>query len=244
MKISIVKPILLIVIAIFLILGCDFPYPFTWLTTMDEIEKGEPTKPSAMLPSEELATAPVKPSNVPGTNETADPALPVSFLPSDCSVGGFSFENITTDFNTNDPFDGPLIICNSTSAGSNGLNEIYHVDVHTIKPEFLNSSFEEQKSVWKPFIDDSIKWREKNPTAGTEVVTIQDNETGYIYLILTDANVQKCQLGEGYGTEIIDSYLVNLQFSSCESDKSAYMLAIEMLRDTARKAIKRVEENE
>lgn len=237
------KVILLLFAATFLSVACEYPYPFTWLTPGDNLEEKGSTKPSVVETIEENVSEPVNPSAVPVVNGTTEPAQPAGFLPSDCSACGMTFDNITAEFNTSDPFDGPFLICNSTTTGGNGLNEIHQLDVHAVKPEFLTSSFAEQKSVWKPIIDDAIAWKEKNPTASTEVIMIRDDEGGYIYLVLTNANVQGCLLGEGYGSEIFNSYLVNMQFSSCEGNAAEYLQAIEKLRDTARKAVERVREN-
>lgn len=227
------------VIGAFFICGCNDP--FSWLNTMARQEEDKSEKPTIVSSIEEKGTEPVKPPSNPVIKETAEPAQTVGFVPSDCSTAGILFQNITSAINNYDPFNGPYLICNSTSTAANGLNEIHHVDVHAVKPEFLASSFEDQKGVWKPKIDDAIAWKEKNPTASTEIIMIRDDETGYIYIVLTNANVQGCLLGEGYGTEIAGSYLVNLQFSSCAGNSAEYLRMIESLRDTARKVIERVE---
>jgi hypothetical protein len=127
------------------------------------------------------------------------------------------------------------------TTGSHGLNEIHHVNINKYQLESINTAFEVQKAVYITIVDDAVAWKEKNPTAGTDVVMIRDDEGGYVYLILTNASVQGCLVGEGYGVEKIDQYLVNLNFSSCEGDVAYYRATIETLRVTARLAVERVE---
>ena len=189
-------------------------------------------------------TNPVKPSATPTVLVTTNTAQPAGFLSFDCAINGLVFPNITTGTSSFDPYDGPSLICNSTATGEHGLSEIRHININTIKPAFKTSSFEDQKSVYKPIVENAVAWKAKNPTASTEVIMLQEDEGAYIYLILTNANVQECVLGEGYGVEIIDHYLVNYNFSSCEGDSFSYVKSIEDLQKTARLAIDRLQKGQ
>ena len=205
------RVLILVSVAAFVILGCEF------------LGRGiGPVQPSAV-------------SKQDGTSVKA------GFEPADCSATGLTFENITTGNNDFEPYDGPHLICNSVATGSHGLNEIHHVNINKYQLESINTAFEVQKAVYITIVDDAVAWKEKNPTAGTDVVMIRDDEGGYVYLILTNASVQGCLVGEGYGVEKIDQYLVNLNFSSCEGDVAYYRATIETLRVTARLAVERVE---
>lgn len=220
---------LLFTIALFVIPGCNFLGTPSGNVTRDYGE---------------IATEPVKPSAPPTGIAIPNTEQSAGFISSDCSINGLAFPNITIGNNTFDPYDGPSLICNSVSTGGNGLNEISHFNIDAIKPAFMTSTFEDQKSVYKSIVDDAIAWKEKNPTASTEVIMLQEDKDAYIYLIITNANVQGCILGEGYGVEIIENYLVNYNFSSCEGDSYTYMKAIEALQQSAGMAIDRLEKGQ
>lgn len=220
---------LLFAIAFFVIPGCEFlGNPSTGAVQDDEIKPTEPVKPSV----------------TPTVLAVANTEQATGFTSLDCSINGLEFPNITTGNNTFDPYDGPSLICNLTTTGEHGLTETRHLNINAIKPAFITSSYEEQKSVYKPIVDDAVAWKEKNPTASTEVIMLQEDEDAYIYLILTNANVQGCILGEGYGVEIIENFLVNYNFSSCEGDSYSYVKSIEALQQTARSAIDRLNKSQ
>lgn len=222
------KIFLLIASAAILILGCGLPGITTsWLLPDEENIPLEPSKPNAIPPKETQTVT----------------AQPAGFEPADCNLSGLVFPDMTTGNNEFDPYDGPSLICNSSATGSHELNERMYLSIQKMLPDRINAAFEEQKGMHKAFVDEAIAWKEKNPTAGSEVAKIRDDANGYIYLVITQANVQGCVLGEGYGAEIVDNYLVNSYFSSCEGDAASYSKAVETLRETARKAIERVENN-
>ena len=194
--------------------------------------------------NDQSPTKPVMPSATPTVIAVTNTVQAAGFLSSDCSINGLVFPDITTVNSNFDPYDGPSLVCNSTASGEQGLNEIRSFNINTIKPAFTTSSFEDQKSVYKPIVDDALAWKAKNPTSSTEVIMLQDDESGYIYVILTNANVQGCILGEGYGVEIIENYLVNYNFSSCEGDSYSYIKSIEVLQQAARSAIDRLHKSQ
>jgi len=220
---------LLFAIAIFVIPGCEI--------------LGNPSG-GGNQDNDQSPTKPVMPSATPTVIAVTNTVQAAGFLSSDCSINGLVFPDITTGNSNFDPYDGPSLVCNSTASGEQGLNEIRSFNINTIKPAFTTSSFEDQKSVYKPIVDDALAWKAKNPTSSTEVIMLQDDESGYIYVILTNANVQGCILGEGYGVEIIENYLVNYNFSSCEGDSYSYIKSIEVLQQAARSAIDRLHKSQ
>lgn len=184
--------------------------------------------------------APSVPSTIPQMEPTVIATQPSGFTASDCSANGLTFTDITAGLNDFEPYDGPSLICHSSTTGSHGLSEVNHLNINKMLSDHINTAFDDQKTTHKIFIDQAIAWKEKNPTAGTEVVKIRDDATGYIYIILTEANVQGCLLGEGYGVEILNNYLINYLFSSCEGDAASYTKAMETLQKTAQQAIERI----
>lgn len=63
-------------------------------------------------------------------------------------------------------------------------------------------------------------------------------------MITTEASVQKCIEGRGYGIEKINNrFLVEIQFMSCELNHAgAYATVLRTMQETALRSIQRVEE--
>ena len=221
-----VRFLLLITIAAFLIISCEFVGKGISSVSPDKVS--EPSKPVNPLATEA--------DDIPGEGAESS-----GFLPSDCAINNFSFPNITTGSNDYDFYNGPYLICNSNRTGEHGITETMHFSITAIKSESISSKFEEQKAVFQTIVDEALDWKERNPTAGTDVVKIRDEADGYIYLILTNATAQNCLLGEGYGVEIVNDYQILYLFSSCAGSEADYTEAMDSLSMAAYNAISRLE---
>jgi hypothetical protein len=180
-------------------------------------------------------------------NSSNQPADSEGFLKSDCNVDGVTFNNINVGYNVDDIYDGPSLVCSFTGTGSKGLSEIAYFRVGAYKAGPLLEIYQDQQKNIQGFVDQATEWNAQPdvPDSAKDTITfIRDDNVGYIFLITSEANVQGCLNGDGYGIENVDGrYLVQLTFNSCEGDAGSYQTTLENLRNAARAAIRRVEGN-
>ena len=174
-------------------------------------------------------------------------AAPLGFEKADCTVGGWPFTDISVGNVVTDVFDGPSLICNVSDTGEHGLAEDAYISILALKKDKLEEFYQEKQQNNKGFVDQANEWNalpDLPASSRNEITFIRDDEDGYIFMITTEASVQKCIEGRGYGIEkIYDRYLVETYFSSCKlRDAGTYTTALRTLQETALRAIQRVEE--
>jgi hypothetical protein len=186
----------------------------------------------------------IKPE-VPISQQQAEPPLGVGFEKSDCSVDGVTFSDVTVDNFVDENLDGPYLICNSISASAHGSVEVY-IGITTYKADKLEGAYQNLKTIIQGYVDQSTAWN-ADPVvpaeAKHEISMIMDTSEGYIFMITSQANVQNCFNGRGFGAEkVYGKYLVNIKYLSCElADTPAYVDMLERLETSALLAIERVE---
>ena len=170
------------------------------------------------------------------------------FEKADCDVPNIpeiSFPDITIDYIIDDIYNGPYLICNSSSQGAHG-SVSYCISDIAYKTEKLNELYNELHTSIQGFVDQANEWNSalKYGDPLIDTIDITRNESNrYMIVISSLSNVQNCYLGYGYGAEkVLGRYLVHIGFESCEKgDAAAYAYVMEMLEQTALGAIARVE---
>ncbi len=168
------------------------------------------------------------------------------FLESDCSVPGVTFASPTIGDEVNEVFDGPSLICSASGEGAHGLSEFALIGITAYKADKLEEFYREGRDSNEEWVAHANEWNALPglpPDARKEIDLILNDEDGYVFMITTEANVQGCLAGTGFGTEIVGGkYLVHIAFESCElGDAAAYTAALESLRTAALAAIERLE---
>ena len=146
---------------------------------------------------------------------------------------------------TDEVFDGPSLICDTSTEGAHGLPVSAHIGITAYKADKLEGFYQQAVEGIRGFVDQA---NERNAIpdvpadARFEITFLRNDNDGYVFMITSQSNVYDCLLGSGYGEEKIEGkYLVNLGFQSCEGDAAAYTAALENLRTAALAAIERVE---
>jgi len=183
----------------------------------------------------------------------AEPAAPVDpgkvvgigFTNADCQTAGITFSEISTSYLVDDVNNGPYLMCNASSQGAHGSIQAY-ISITALQPGKLDGSYQNQKAAIKGYVDQSTAWNADPdvPAEVKDVISIlYDDNDGYVFMITSEANVQKCYQGRGYGTLILfDKYLANMQYVACElADTAAYTAMMNNLQTTAIMAALRVE---
>ena len=181
-----------------------------------------------------------------GTPTTSSVDALGGFQEADCAVPGVTFPSpYIGDQVTDEVFDGPSLICDSSTEGAHGLPVNAHIGITAYKADKLEGFYQQAVEGIRGFVDQA---NERNAIpdvpadARFEITFIRNDNDGYVFMITGQANVYDCLLGSGYGEEKIEGkYLVNLGFQSCEGDAAAYTAALESLRTAALAAIERVE---
>lgn len=190
------------------------------------------------------------PKNEHRTNQTHTDGRPttvkVGFEKTDCGIAGITFPDITISYNVDDPYDGPYLICNSSSEGTHNLSVHYYMSIIAFKADKLDAVYQELQANIQGFVDQSTAWNALPnipANAKDEITFIRNDRDGYVFMITSEANVQECENGRGYGAEkVMGKYLVNLGFQSCElADAAAYTAVLKSLETAALTAIQRVE---
>jgi hypothetical protein len=171
---------------------------------------------------------------------------PGGFLESDCAVPGVTFPSpYIGDPVTDVVFDGPSLICDSSTEGTHGLPVSAHIGITAYQADKLEGFYKQAVEGIRGFVDQANARNaipDVPPDARYEITFIRNDNDGYIFMLTSQANVYDCLLGSGYGEEKVEGkYLVNLGFQSCEGDAAAYTAALENLRTAALAAIQRVE---
>ena len=168
------------------------------------------------------------------------------FLDSDCAVPGVTFPSpYVGDQVTDEVFDGPSLICDSSTEGAHGRPVSAHIGITAYQADKLEGFYQQAVEGIRGFVDQANAWNalpDVPPDARFEITFIQNDNDGYIFMITSQANVYDCLDGSGYGQAKVEGkYLVNLGFQSCEGDAAAYTAALMNLRTAALAAIQRVE---
>ena len=193
------------------------------------------------------ATAPA-PRTAPDTQTASSTSAGTlaGFQESDCAVPGVTFPSpyIGGD-EFNEVFDGPSLICDTSTEGAHGLPVSAHIGITAYKADKLEGFYQQAVEGIRGFVDQA---NERNAIpdvpadARREITFLRNDNDGYVFMITSQSNVYDCLLGSGSGEEKIEGkYLVNLGFQSCEGDAAAYTAALENLRTAALAAIERVE---
>jgi hypothetical protein len=170
---------------------------------------------------------------------------PLAFEKTDCSVAGITFPDITVSYVVDDNYDGPYLICHSSSQGSHGSIGTYF-SVMAYKTDKLETAYNELQASIQGFVDQSNEWN-ADPNLPEEIKDnidfIQKSTDQYTFVISSYSNVQNCYRGRGYGAEkYLDKYLIHLSLESCElGDANAYRALLISLEKAAYTAIYRVE---
>jgi hypothetical protein len=170
----------------------------------------------------------------------------VGFEKTDCSVASITFSDITVSYDVNDIYDGPYLICSSSSTGAHGLSENAYISIIAYKADEIGGFYLDMQKNIQGFVDQANEWNadpDLPAEAKDEVTFIRNDQNGYVFMISYEANVQKCYSGSGYGAELVNGkYLVHLSFQSCElADAAAYTAVMQALETAALTAIDRVE---
>lgn len=208
---------------------------------VDRILYGRPHRSPAR------ATVPAaQPSAVNPVPLLATKVVGSGFKETDCTVPGVTFPSISIGDQVTEVYDGPSLICHSSTEGAHGLPEIAHIGIIAYKADKLEEFYKQGMGSIKVFVDSANEWNaipDIPPDARDEITFIRNDNDGYVFMITKEANVQGCLLGAGQGEEMVSGkYLVSLVFESCElSDAAAYTAALENLRTVALAAIQRLE---
>jgi hypothetical protein len=236
------KFLFLLIIPVILSLACNF----SGATQLPNASSPPDQLPIASSPPDQLPLASSPPDQLPNAVSPPDQqGEPTGFSEADCNVSGVNFDNITVDYNVDEIYDGPYLICSFSATGAHGLSETAYFRIVAHKPDKLEEFYQELQINIKGFVDQANDWNAQPdlpPEVKDEITFIRDDNDGYIFMIAKEANVQECINGDGYGVEKINGkYLVQLQFSSCEGDAGAYVTALQNLQTAATEAIQRVE---
>lgn len=198
---------------------------------------------AAQLP---LASEP--PEQLPDANSPAgQQAQTPGFLEADCNVSGVTFDKPNIGKSVDDIYDGPNLVCNYSGEGPHGLSETVYFRIVAYKADKLEQFYQDMQTNIQGFVDQATEWNAQPdiPESAKDTITFLRNDSdGYVFLITSEANVQDCTNGDGYGVEKINGkYLVQLTFTSCEGDAGSYLETIQNLQDAAAEAILRVEES-
>jgi hypothetical protein len=170
----------------------------------------------------------------------------MKFQASDCNVAGITFPDITTSYNVDAVYDGPYLVCSSTSEGAHNLSVHYYINIVAYKADKLDALYQDLQTNIRGFVDQSNEWN-ADPDVPAEIkeqiTFIRNDSEGYVFMITGFSNVQNCENGRGYGVEkVLGKYLVQVQFQSCElADAGAYTDVLKSLETAALAAIQRVE---
>jgi hypothetical protein len=194
------------------------------------------TKPIGIVPTVQAGNGgPVAPT-----------VQPIKFQATDCNVAGITFPDITTSYNVDDIYDGPYLVCNSSSEGAHNLSVHYYINIVAYKADKLDAFYQELQTNIQGFVDQSTEWNADPDVPAEikdEITFIRNDSDGYVFMITSFSNVQNCENGRGYGVEkVLGKYLVQVQFQSCElADAGAYTAVLKSLETAALAAIQRVE---
>jgi hypothetical protein len=184
----------------------------------------------------------------PGSGEPVNPVIPVApadpgklvgigFKRSDCENTGIIFPDITDGYFVDEINDGPYIMCNLSSQGAHGSIQA-SIGITAFQADKLGGFYQNQKATIKAYVDQSTEWNAQPdmPEEVKDVISIlYDDVDGYVFMITSEANMQNCYQGRGYGTLILfDKYLANMQYVSCElADTAAYVDMMNILQTAA-----------
>jgi hypothetical protein len=99
------------------------------------------------------------PAGQQGNNRPQAPTLQGNgFLATDCSVSGITFPDITVSYNVDDPYNGPYLVCNSSSEGAHGLSVHYYINIVAYQAAKLDAIYQEQQANIQGFVDQSNEW--------------------------------------------------------------------------------------
>ncbi len=176
----------------------------------------------------------------------ATSARPLGFERTDCSLAGVTFPDITISYNVDDTYDGPYLICSSSSQGTHDLSVNYYLSIIAYKADKLEAFYNELQANIQGFVDQAEAWNaDPNLPAELkdEITFINKDSDDYIFMITSWANVQECENGNGYGAEkVLGKYLVSISYRSCElPDAASYTAVLKGLDAAAKSAIFRVE---
>ena len=171
---------------------------------------------------------------------------PMKFQATDCNVAGITFPDITVSYNVDDIYNGPYLVCNSSSSGTHNLSVHYYINIVAYKAAKLDGFYQEVQTNIQGFVDQSTEWNADPDVPAEikdEITFIRNDSDGYVFMITSYSNVQNCENGRGYGVEKVSGkYLVQVQFQSCElADAGAYTAVLKSLETAALAAIQRVE---
>jgi len=169
----------------------------------------------------------------------------VGFNRTDCESFDIAFSEISIG-NLDDEINaGPYIMCNLSSQGAHGSIRA-SIYITAFQADKLDGLYQNQKTTIKSFVDQSTEWN-SDPAVPEEVKDVisilYDDIDGYVFMITSEANVQNCYQGRGYGTLVLfDKYLANIQYESCElADTAAYVTLMQKLMAMAEVAALNVE---
>lgn len=177
--------------------------------------------------------------------EPVEPGKPAGFEKTDCAFMGITFPEITIDYIVDENNAGPILNCNSASQGAHGSVR-YSINIVAYQADKLEGIYQEQQASIQRFVDQSTGWNAEPDIpdeAKDEITIIKNDSEGYIFMISSEANVQNCYNGYGYGVEKVNGkYLIHIEYESCElPDAAAYKDVMENLEITAMRAIVRVD---
>ena len=158
---------------------------------------------------------------------------------------GVTFPEITINYIVDGNNAGPILTCSSLTQGSRGSVR-YYINIISFQAAKLEGNYQQQKAAIQVFVDQSTQWNADPAVperAKHQISIIKDDSDGYIFTISSEANVQNCYRGYGYGVEKVDGkYLVHVEFESCElPDAAAYNAVMQNLEAMALTAVLRVE---
>jgi hypothetical protein len=191
--------------------------------------------------------------NQPGVANQLNPVAPaghgqlvgVGFKKSDCEAAGIIFPNVTTQYVVDEIYDGPSINCFLSTEGAHGSIQIT-ISIAAYQAGQLDRYYQSQKTTIQSYVDQSTEWNNSDPEMPEDVKDsikmLFDDQDAYVFMITSDANVQACIQGRGYGTlKLFDRYLVNLQYVSCElANAESFNTAMDNLATAAINAALRV----
>jgi hypothetical protein len=86
------------------------------------------------------------------------PVKQKGFEKTDCTVAGVTFTDITVNYFVDDNYDGPYLICNSSSTGAHGLSEHAYIKITAYKTGKLDEPFRQSKESIQRFVDQANEW--------------------------------------------------------------------------------------
>jgi hypothetical protein len=184
-------------------------------------------------------------------SEQREPIQPVQvpvgadFSESDCNDVGITFSDIWVGRAQDENVEGPILHCELSSDGPHGSIQA-SLGIETYKADKLEAAYQNQRTTIQVNVTSANEWNNQ-PDMPEDVKyvisTLYDDVDGYIFMITSEANMENCFDGNGYGSMMLfDKYLANFHYSSCElADTAAYVAMMSSLEQAAINATLRVE---